>query len=150
VHATAREQPAPGFDVRPLESGDGAFVFATWLNHLKGSSTYGKALERGAFFKTFHRTIEGLLKRPTCRTLVASPLGEPEIILGYLVTDAVGERPVVHFAFVKGPFRGHGVMRALWSASGLDGNECIWSMPTDAESWVRRKFPQLEVLDFWR
>lgn len=151
MHSAAAERQAPEeFEARPLDAGDSAFVFATWLNHLKASSTYGKAIERGPFFKTFHRTIEALLKRPTCRTLVASPRGEPEIILGYLVTDALGPLPCVHFAFVKGPFRGHGVMRSLWAASGLDGNECVWTMPTDAESWVKAKFPRLEVLDFWR
>ena len=140
-------------EIRPAdldEKADGSFVRATWQNHLQASSEYGKGLPREVFFPSHRRTMEAILRRPTCRVLVGHPPSAMSTIAGFLVTDELAGIPTIHFGYVKGPFRSHGIMRQIWEASGLDGNECIWTQPTFAEEWVRAKFPKMEVLDFWR
>ena len=79
-----------------------------------------------ALYHKHYATIERILSRAA--TLIATLPGEPDVILGYLVVEKLEDpqaRPVVHFLYVKGPWRGNGVAKFLMG--DLDPNKCVCS-----------------------
>lgn len=135
-------------EVRPMVPEDVKYIYGTWLNFAKGSTSYGAGLKREEFFPAHHRVVDAILVR--ARVLVAHPIGNPDEIAAYVVTDQVRETPVLHFGWTRGSFRGHGVMARLWEASGLDANECAWSHPTPAREWILKKYPGLEPIEWFK
>jgi hypothetical protein len=150
--------PALEIDIRPMEEEDESFVYGSWLNHMLGrnGSEYARKvnsrphLGRKFFWETHHLLIERILARPSCRVYVAT-IWDAEDIAGYLVTDAMQTTPIIHFGYTKHAFQGHGVMKRILSASGLDPNECIWTHPAKlVEAWAKVKWPGLQTLDIFR
>lgn len=101
-------------ELRGLTEKDLPFVFATWLHAYKKESYFAKRIKRDVFFKEHHRLIELLLGKS--QILVAHPIGEPDVILGYLVYTS----GVVHFAFVKPEFRKLGIAKTMLNAAKFD------------------------------
>ena len=89
--------------IRPMRPADESFIRATWLrgyrDTAKGSGEWYYAAQ-GAL-------IGELLRRHPAR--VAHYPGDLDQVLGYLVADG----PVVHWLYVKGPFRRLGIGRTL-------------------------------------
>ncbi len=72
-------------------------------------------------YKAMHRLLlDGLLKRASC--LVACAPDYQEQIFGYVIYEAPGDRigvPVLHWTFVKGPFKRNGIGTRLMAEAGF-------------------------------
>lgn len=98
------------FIIRPVEDSHRSFILATWLRSYQASSPLTKKIPKGLFFERHHDVIERLLARPGTEAKVALWAEDPEIILGYAVTEG----PItVHYVYVKPAFRQHGIATAL-------------------------------------
>src|SRR5436309_249818 len=109
LRATVAEACRPGTDA------DWPFVFATWLRCYRYSSAFAKPIPEEVFFRFHHAVIQRILSRGASLR-IAHLADEPGVILGYLVT----EPGVVHFVYVKKPFRRNGIARSLFR--GTDPN----------------------------
>lgn len=84
--------------------------------------------------------IEAILKKPSFRCLIAHVEGEPDIILGYLAYEVVnGEPKVVHYCFVKEPFRRMGIARLLFKYAELEKDFFITHFTYLAEPIVNKR-----------
>jgi GNAT superfamily N-acetyltransferase len=63
-----------------------------------------------------HRTIERVLDRPETTAIVACDPDDPGFLFGHIV----GVLPeVVHYVYVKAPYRRTGIARGLFAALGV-------------------------------
>lgn len=108
AESTLRGGIQGGFDLRPGMAADQNFIFATWLRSYKHSSQFARRVPDRLFYKFHQAAIARILGRGA-ETLVCTPPGEPELILGYSVREGV----TLHFVYVKKPFRRRGIGLAL-------------------------------------
>jgi len=85
-----------------------SLVYATWLRSYEASSLAAKNIPRDVFFAEHHKVIDRILARGASVRLAVLP-DEPDVVLGW----AVVEWPIVHYVYVKPPFRKHGIAQAL-------------------------------------
>lgn len=120
-------------EFRPEE--DQAFIFSSWLRTYKHHSYFAKRIKHALFFKGHHAVIEHILEKPTTTVAIACPKGDLDTILGYLVYEPAKEsRPVIHFVFVKEPFRRMGMAKTLFKSQHIDINNIFfthWTFPVD-------------------
>ena len=110
---------------RAATAGELPFVFHSWLRSFQGTH-YAGPLPDDLYYEAYHTAIERLLARPGVRVLCAVDAGaEPgeRALFGYLVIEpATTGQPfqaVVHYAYVKEPFRRNGVFKSLLTAAGV-------------------------------
>jgi hypothetical protein len=132
--ATAAEVNLPFTPtLRPAVPDDLGFIFSTWLKHYKQHSHLTRDVTNKVFFVRYHRIIERLLARSL--TVVAHPDGKPSVILGY----SVMEPPIIHWVYVKGPWRRFGIGRLLLGGQNLDG--CTFTHWTNDIEAFRGRWP---------
>lgn len=105
----APKPPTPGWVLRPGEPDDLNFIRATWLRGYKHASRFARPIPSEIYFRRHHEVVEAILRRPTTSVEIASHPDAPSVILGYLVREG----DVVHYVYVKKPFRRFGIGRAL-------------------------------------
>lgn len=107
--------------VRALQEMDLPFVFSSWLRSYKEQSAFAKRIKNDVYYFWHHQMIEVILKKPSMRGIVAHVQDEPDIILGYLIYEVVnGEPKVVHYCFIKEPFRRLGIAKLLFAYAELE------------------------------
>lgn len=85
-----------------------SLVYATWLRSYEASSLAAKNIPRDVFFAEHHKIIDAIMQRGASVRLAVLP-DEPDVVLGW----AVVEGPLVHYVYIKPPFRRHGMATAL-------------------------------------
>jgi hypothetical protein len=115
---------------------DEAFILATWLRSFRHGSMFARRLTNDVFFTNHHPIVTDILARSS--TLVATLEDDPDVILGYLVTEHTDPRPILHFAYVKKEFRRMRVLTQLLDESNL---------PADLDN-VEISHPTFDWLEF--
>lgn len=126
-------------DVRSASEKDLSFVYATWLHNYQHNSYHAKKIRSSIFYKNHQKVLHSIVNNETTKIYIASPQGESEVILGYMVTGP----QCVHFLYVKKTFRGFGVAKTLAQASRLDLDECSFSHWCIDTNWIVEKHPKL-------
>jgi hypothetical protein len=103
-------------DLAP-DADERAFVIATWASSYKHSH-YAGLISSEDWASVMHGQLGKLLDRPTTRVLVA--WDPPAFLYGHIVGDTSSPMPVVHYTYVKDPFREAGIARGLFAALGVD------------------------------
>lgn len=94
-------------DFRDARAEDIAFITSTWLNACWNSKKY-KDMKKSVFMENHHKAIQKRMNNFSC--IVACDPQDPYVIFGYIIYN----RPnVLHFAYVKGNFRGFGICKQL-------------------------------------
>lgn len=107
------------WEIRPREPGDDPFIFSAWLRGLGGCDPSAQVCNSQTWIRDWHRAIEWLLADDQAIVLLAHLRGEPGQLLGF----AAGRgrlTPQLHWCYVKQPYRGLGIARALIAALGAD------------------------------
>lgn len=118
---------------------DVSFIFATWLKSYRYSSSFAKKISNEIYYARHHLVIDLILKRTGSKVLVAHPKGEPDVILGYVVTEKQTDgAEVVHYTYVKKPFRQMGIAAALWK--NLTKKDYIITHYTTDADWLVKKY----------
>ena len=102
--------------IRPFRPTDRAFVLDSMRRTLVRNSAYAAGLQP----EVVNLLVEPVLA--TYTTLVATPQGDPEEILGYVIHDGPH---VVGFVYVKEAIRQHGIATALLKAAGIERGELV-------------------------
>lgn len=131
----------PNFAIRDSDrEKDVPFIMATWLRNYKNSSYFAKRISNSVYFNWHHKLLEALLKRESAEVIVAHPPGEPDVILGYMVTEMVGGEQVIHYVYVKQVFRNMGIAKGMLEHSGVELSGSFFSHWTyDLDSILKTK-----------
>lgn len=107
---------APPFRIRPAAPTDVPFILNSWLRHYHEHGEGARHVPNDVYFSAqgHHGLVVKLLREST--VLVACTDDDQDAILGW----ACLAPPVLHYVYVKAPFRRLGIGRALLSAGPLD------------------------------
>lgn len=97
--------------IRDVLPGDFNFIYATLLRGLYYGSDYYRQVPKDIFMKNYHAALEKFFDFPNIRVRVACLKDDPEVILGYVIDNAI--TPITHWVFVKSAWRGIGIAKAL-------------------------------------
>ena len=102
---------------RPAVSPDDrTFVVSTWSSSFKASS-YAGILWTDDYAQTMHRQINRVLDRPETVAMLACDGEDPNFLFGHIVAEVEPhDTPIVHYTFVKAPYRRNGIARKLFEA----------------------------------
>lgn len=105
---------APGlYKIRPRRNTDDPLIYGTWLQGYYEKGLWPKGMEWLAFRAAHRLVVDRLLARGT--TLVACAPDFEDQIFGYVCFEA----GVLHWIFVKGPFKRNGIGNSLMAAAGF-------------------------------
>ena len=96
-----------------LTEKDVSFIFNSWLKSFR-KSPLTHNVNSTIYFTEHHKTIEKLLK--TNETLVACNEHDPSQIFGYICAGRYQGVFVVHYIYVKHPYRGLGLAKGLFQS----------------------------------
>ena len=128
--------------IRAQQPEDIPFIFATWLWCVALCSPGKHSAKSRTAYRQHRRVVESILSRSA--TLVAHLPDDPNIIIGYICVEklpAPSARPVIHFLYVKGPWRNMGVGKLLLGE--LDPNVCCCSHMSKGLQEFLPKYPGL-------
>ena len=118
---------SPDITIRAASKGDSDFIFATWLRAYRYGSDFICTIPEGVYFKHQHDAIEVILRRSN--VLVATPKDDLTLIVGYMCHQP----EVIHFVYVKKPFRQMGIATELLRAAGLSSRATVTHWTKGAE-----------------
>jgi len=100
---------------------DRVFVVSSWLDSFRESHTAGM-IAMATFYDKMWGEIENLMDRSGSRTIIACNAGDPNQLHGFVTfdLDTGTDPPVVHYLYVKAPFRRWGIARGLFAAAGIN------------------------------
>lgn len=131
----------PAIKLRPASEADAAFIFNSWLKCYRHSKA-ALQIQNEVYFSGQHKVIEGLAKRSTF-VIACNPDDESQIY-GYSVGETVDNVTVVHFIYVKEPYRKLGLACTLLAALGHEaGTPYIYTHKTHAAEKLEKKHPMI-------
>lgn len=95
--------------IRDFHPADKNFIFATWLRGLRYGNEWFGEIDQETYFTHYHRIVEELISRPTAVVQVACLVEDPDVILGY----SVSEHLTLHWVWVKPVWRRIGIAKDL-------------------------------------
>jgi ribosomal protein S18 acetylase RimI-like enzyme len=128
--------------IRVATETDKPFIFSNWLRHYKNRSYFAKRIRNSIFYKWHHLVIEKILDRPNTLSLIAHPPEEPEVILGFMISEAWPDGSVIHFVYIKPQFKKMGIAKKLFEASKLQETQFFTHWTFDVDE-LTQKLPNL-------
>lgn len=105
---------------RPLQDSDKAFVFNSWLKSYRNSS-FAKSMINEVYF-TFHaKLIEQALV--SSQVIVAASTVDQTQVYGWIVFRQLDEDTIVHYVYVKFPYRKFGLGEQLLRFASPDAEK---------------------------
>lgn len=95
--------------IRLAKENDRAFIMATWLRGLYYGNPWFNEIKKDNFMDKYHEIISQLIAKPTVESHIAALEEDPDIILGYSITEA----QTLHWIFVKEAWRRIGIAKSL-------------------------------------
>lgn len=96
--------------LRAFRDTDRRFIVHSWLKSF-GGSRVATLVEPDAYYRDYRKLIERALSRS--RVLVACQPDDDDAIIGWTVVEPRNDRMLVHYVYVKHPFRRFGVAKTL-------------------------------------
>lgn len=126
-----------------MEEADKNFILASWLNNARYSRMTSR-IPSDIYFKWHQRVIERIWDRAGSITSIAALKEDPSIILGYLCYEELVTEPVIHFCYVKKPFRKEGIARSLFKRAEIDFKKrALFTHYTHEMDVICEKYPEL-------
>lgn len=131
--------------MRRATKDDIAFITNSWLRSFRDGLT-SRAIPNDVYYYNQHRVIEKLL--PKCVNVVVCRADNPDQILGYAIAESTDTCLVIHFVYVKAPFRKLGLASNLCrELIKSDGDRPVmyshrtWSIKKIKEKWEEEEKP---------
>jgi GNAT superfamily N-acetyltransferase len=96
--------------IRPATERDLNLIFSSWLKSYR-PSLFAQKISNEVFYKEHHDAVERALKRSTI--LIASNPEDENHVYGWICFEDTGPISVLHYLYVKNPFRGFGIAKQL-------------------------------------
>ena len=97
--------------IRQADEGDASFIYSSWL---KSYAAQNKDQPKIALYEMHREVVTRLLESGI--TLVACMDDDPDQVLGWLCAQRTPKFLVVHYCYMKAPFRRFGLARSLLAA----------------------------------
>jgi hypothetical protein len=94
---------------RPYQQTDVHFIYATWLRGLYYGNDWFREIDQDIYFNAYSKSIENILSRTHVKIDVSCLKDDQDVVLGYVVY----EKHVMHWIFVKQPWRKFGIAKDL-------------------------------------
>lgn len=136
--------------IRRANDEDIPFIFSSWLKSFR-TSWFAKLIANPIYFDQHHKVIENVLK--TSEVLVACNNEDIGQIYGYICAERIDGVFVVHFTYIKHPFRKMGIAKELLNVFDHDlGNAAFYTHHTKSAESVTSKYgfiynPYLLMID---
>jgi GNAT superfamily N-acetyltransferase len=122
---------------REIQETDLPFVFNSWLKSYRNSKE-GKLLKNDQYFLEQKNRIEALLE--WSKVVVASDPEDEWHVFGYAVATQVQGTSILHYVYVKQPFRKLGIGKALVNAVSEPNAPAVFTThPTSSGRFLRLK-----------
>ena len=115
------------YTLRSVEPDDSNFIYSSWLKSNRKSDTH-KRLTNDIYYHYEGLKITSLLEKSAI--IVACNKDNPSQIFGWCVVELIHNRPVIHFIYVKYPYRRLGLGKALLTAVTRDSETPIYCTHT--------------------
>jgi len=128
--------------IREYTPNDLNFILSKWLKNYKFSSRFTKNIKADIYYKWHHLILDNIMARPSCTILIANPMDEPDVNLGFICFET-SDSKVIHYTFVKPEFRNFGIGKRLFLEAMGDktvGYFTHWTYPIDT---LEFKIPNL-------
>jgi len=134
---------------RDATANDHRFIIGTWLDNYKNAH-YAGLIASEDWYAVMSPQLHKLLGRPGTRAIVA--FEPPAFLYGFIVGDTSGSMPIVHYVYIKDPYRsepgpdgrrsGPRYARGLFAALGVDpSREFLYTCRTIACVRLADKIP---------
>jgi hypothetical protein len=113
---------------------DKNFIFSKWLKNYKFSSRFAKRIKNDVFYKWHQLILENIMARPSCSVVIAHPIDDPDVNLGFICYENQNDTKIIHYVFVKPEFRNFGLGRTLYNHAmndSIGGYFTHWTYPLD-------------------
>lgn len=98
---------------RPLQGSDENFIYSSWLKSFRPSASNAQ-IRKDIYFRNQSGVIRDILSRS--HGMVAADREDSSHLFGYVIAEFLRESTVVHYVYVKHPFRRLGIGRFLIQA----------------------------------
>lgn len=105
---------------RPATQDDVNFIFNSWLKSFRGG-TLATGVSNPIYYAQHHRLIEGICK--SAQILVAVNAADLAQIFGYVAYEPMEGMNVVHYIYVKEPYRRLGLGKLLLEQAKIDAKK---------------------------
>lgn len=106
--------------IRLKESGDEPFIYNSWLQSNRAKHPN---MPTSDYYAHYKKIVTDILYKSM--VIVACDPSSPEFIYGYLVIRPVDDIPILHYAYVKKPFRKFGILKQLLKNQNIDIKEPV-------------------------
>jgi hypothetical protein len=110
------------FSLRPMCADDLGFIYKSWSKGVHASEPY-KHIPEELFTPRQRQRMDVILGRAT--TLVVSPPGDSETILGWICFERVAGALLIHWTYVRNSARRGGIGCLLLAAAGWARGEAV-------------------------
>lgn len=111
--------------VRQATQGDVNFIFNSWLKSAHGNLPKLTEIPHNIFYSEHHKLLEKILRR--CTVLIACDKNDQTVIYGYIVAEIIYGFPVIHYVYVKQPFRRLGIAKMLLNCLETNNDSVIFT-----------------------
>ncbi len=130
------------FNLRAGDLKDVSFIFNSWLKSYRDAPAV-KSVPNTIYYAEHHAVIERIFASAGLVLLIACDQNHPEQIFGYAVGERRPEGLMLHWTYVKYPFRKFGIGRALIEAmltTNVESLPVFYShSPKGAESLMKSR-----------
>jgi GNAT superfamily N-acetyltransferase len=107
------------FKLRTIDlDSDLSFIYSSWLKSFKGSR-FAKPIDADKYYAAQHDLVEAALKRS--KVVVACNHEDQSQIYGWVCVEPHCQYPIVHYVYVKHPYRSLGIGKALLEEASHHG-----------------------------
>lgn len=109
------DRASNGLLLRQIESKDDIrFVVKSWIrDYVHPRNPFSGSCERERLIKAVKGTIHELLTQDDVFCVMACPNDDRDQIYGFICFERGPDYPVLHYVYVKAPFRGHDIGTSL-------------------------------------
>lgn len=110
------------FELRPAGAEDVGFIRHSWLHSYRHNAPWAEAIPGPVYYPEHAGIIAKLIQRSSC--VVACSPEDSSQVMGWCVAQRLAGKSCLHFVYVKQPFRGFGIARALLHALDVRDGWC--------------------------
>ena len=122
------------YQIRLARPTDFNFVANSYLKSYR-TAPETKAMVNDIYFPEYKSRLEHMARTGTI--LVACAVGDEDQIFGYCITGEIGGYPLLHYIYVKFPFRHVGIGKALLTAALPELKEKVTVVTHQPRNWTQ-------------
>lgn len=99
------------YEIRDFREDDRNFILASFLRGVYYGDTWFSRIPKEIFMTNYKKVIEALLTPGRATVKVASPKGDPDVIIGYSILS--NDYQTINWVYVKKKWRQNGIGKSL-------------------------------------